>query len=295
MRRYLPVAALVVAALLVTVVLATSGRDESSTGAGQAAAGKSKTKRHTPKRQPAAGLAWPADSTAKVTGPHNRPVPILMYHVTAAAPAGTPYPDLWVSPQDFKGQMNWLADNRYTGITMKQLFDYWDDGYALPKKPVVISFDDGYSSDDTTARRVLAKHRWPGVLFLELNNVGSRSSGFSAANVHRLIAAGWEVDSHTITHPDLTTVGPAQLKFELTVSRKRIERKYGVPADFFCYPSGRYNATVIAAVKRAGYRGATTTLAGTGDRSQPFELKRVRIDGPDGVSGFAAKMRQTGR
>jgi peptidoglycan/xylan/chitin deacetylase (PgdA/CDA1 family) len=294
----MPVAALVVVALLIVVVLTTSGGGKPGAGAGQAADGRSATKPHRPQRQPPRQpprLAWPANSTAKVSGPHNRPAPILMYHVVAKAPANTPYPDLWVSPQDFKGQMNWLAANGYTGITMKQLFDYWDKGYALPKKPIVVSFDDGYMSDATVVRQVLVQHRWPGVLNLELNNVGSRRSGFSAGSVRSMIADGWEIDSHTVTHPDLTTVGPAQLKFELTASRRRIERKYGVPADFFCYPSGRYNATVVAAVKRAGYRGATTTLMGAGDRSQPYELKRVRIDGTDGVNGFAAKLRQTGR
>lgn len=299
MQRYLPVAALAVAALLVAVVVATSGTDKPRAGGARAVARAPGAAPKQPKRESASGAVngavHPTQPTAKVSGPHDESVPILMYHVTKAAPAGTPYPELWVSPQDFKGQMNWLADNGYTGITMKRLFEYWDDGYALPGKPVVISFDDGYPSHDKVARPVLAKHGWPGVLFVELNNVGSPDTGFTASMVRDLIAAGWEIDSHTVTHPDLTTIGPERLKFELTASRKRIKREYGVPADFFCYPAGRYNATVVAAVKRAGYRGATTTVQGAGEPGRPFELKRVRIDGADGVSGFAAKMRQTGR
>ncbi|MFT4049148.1 MAG: polysaccharide deacetylase family protein [Solirubrobacterales bacterium] len=230
-------------------------------------------------------------STEKVSGAHDDPVPILMYHVTKAAPAGTPYPELWVSPADFKGQMQWLADDGYTGITMAQLFKYWDDGFKLPDKPVVISFDDGYPSHEKTARPILAKHHWPGVLFLELNNVDNPDTGLTATMVKKLIASGWELGSHTISHPDLTTVSAAQLTVEVADSKKKISEKFGVPIDFFCYPAGKYNDTVIAAVKDAGYKGATTTLEGVATPDKPFELKRIRIDGGDGVDGFASKMR----
>ncbi len=230
----------------------------------------------------------------KVQGPHDDPVPILMYHVTKAPPAGTPYPELWVSPSDFAGQMEWLADRGYHAVTMRQLFDYWDDGWALPDKPVVVSFDDGYPSHDRVARRVLAKHGWPGVLFLEWNNVGSPKTGLTKSMVHRLADAGWEIDSHSISHPDLTQVSASQLERELVRSRKLIAREYGQPVDFFCYPAGRYDDTVAAAVKRAGYQGATTTVEGLATPDAPLELKRIRVDGGDGVPGFAAKLRSAG-
>jgi peptidoglycan/xylan/chitin deacetylase (PgdA/CDA1 family) len=289
MKRYLPLGAIVlVAVILGVVLLSATGDDSPKSGAEEPAAKPATAKKPAPT---AATVAVTPQSTNKVTGPHNEPVPILMYHVTKAAPAGTPYPDLWVSPADFKGQMNWLADNGYTGITMSQLFKYWDDGYELPKKPVVITFDDGYPSHAKVARPVLASHKWPGVLFLELNNVGNPETAFTSKHVKQLIAAGWEIDSHTITHPDLTNVGPAQLETELVGSRAKIKKMFGQPADFFCYPAGKYDDTVVAAVKDAGYKGATTVDEGIGKKSEPFTLKRVRIDGPDGVDGFAAKMR----
>lgn len=229
----------------------------------------------------------------RVSGPHDSPVPILMYHVTKSAPAGTPYPELWVSPADFRGQMGWLAANGYTGITMMQLFKYWNDGYRLPKKPVVISFDDGYPSHAAVARPVLARHHWPGVLFLELSNVGNRETGLTAAMIKKLIGSGWEIGSHTINHPDLTTLDRNALDREVAGSRRRIAATFRVPVDFFCYPAGRFDAASIAAVKRAGYKGAVTVIEGTATPNRPFELKRVRIDGDDGVAGFAAKMRQS--
>lgn len=233
--------------------------------------------------------------TARVSGRHDSPVPILMYHVTKAAPAATPYPELWVSPADFRGQMRWLADNGFTAVTMTQLFNYWDEGFKLPRKPVVISFDDGYPSHAAVARPALAAHHWPGVLFLELSNVGSPQTGLTSAMIEKLIAAGWEIGSHTIDHPDLTTLSGASLRREVAGSRRQIEAKFDVPVDFFCYPAGRFNAATVAAVRRAGYKGAVTVIEGTATPDRPFELKRVRIDGSDGVAGFAAKMRQSGQ
>jgi len=225
---------------------------------------------------------------ALVTGRHDRPVPILMYHVINRAPASSPYPDLWVSAQDFEDQMRALARAGYHGVTLDQVDAYWRRGVALPAKPVVVSFDDGYLSHYTKALPVLRSVRWPGVLNLELNNVGR--GGISARMVRALIAAGWEIDSHTIDHPDLTTLAPDRLRHELVDSRAEIRRRFGVPANFFCYPSGRFNATVVAAVRAAGYRGATTTDSGLGRPGSPFTLRRIRVNAGDGADGLLRKL-----
>lgn len=293
-RRWIPAGVMAVAVLVLIVVLASSRESDKRTETKSAdTASKPAEKPAQPKKAAPTGAtaAVTPQSTEKVGGAHDDPVPILMYHVTKAAPAGTPYPELWVTPADFKGQMQWLADNGWTGITMAQLFKYWDDGYKLPDKPVVISFDDGYPSHVRTARPVLAAHHWPGVLFLELQNVGNPETGLTAAMVKKLKAGGWELGSHTITHPDLTTLSGAALEREVAGSKKQISEKFNVPIDFFCYPAGRYNDETVAAVKAAGYTGAVTTVEGVATPARPFELKRIRINGDDGVDGFAAKLR----
>ena len=75
-------------------------------------------------------------------------------------------------------------------------------------------------------------------------------------------------------------------------SRAILRRDYGVPVNNFCYPSGRYDATVIAAVRAAGYAGATTEIPGFADREHPYELKRLEILGSTGVSGLASALRR---
>ena len=69
---------------------------------------------------------------------------------------------------------------------------------------------------------------------------------------------------------------------------------FGQPVDFFCYPVGHYDAQVVAAVRAAGFLGATTENPGLGRPGQAFTLDRIRVDYSDGVSGFVEKMQRYG-
>jgi peptidoglycan/xylan/chitin deacetylase (PgdA/CDA1 family) len=217
-------------------------------------------------------------------------IPILMYHVLSAAPRGAPEPQLWVSKRRFAGEMGALHGTGYHAITLATAVRAWRHGGPLPSRPVVISFDDGYLSDYTHARPVLRRLGWPGVLNLVLQNVGP--GGITAREVRGLIASGWEIDSHTLTHPDLTTLPPVVLRHELVGSRAEIRRRFGQPADFFCYPSGRYDARVEAAVRAAGYRAATTVDEGYAVGGQGFALKRIRVNGTDTAATLLARLRE---
>lgn len=227
-----------------------------------------------------------------VAGPHDNPVPILMYHVLGVPPAGAPYPELWVKPADLAGQMDWMARHGYHAVTLGQVFGYWRRGVALPPKPFVASFDDGYLSDYTVAMPTLRKHGWAGVLNLIVDSV--KPGDIASGQVRALIAAGWEIDAHTIHHVDLTGLDATRLQEEVAGSRADLRRMFGQPVDFFCYPAGRYDSTVVAAVRAAGYLGATTTNPGTASPADPFTLNRIRINYSDGVGGFAAKLQRYG-
>jgi peptidoglycan/xylan/chitin deacetylase (PgdA/CDA1 family) len=212
-------------------------------------------------------------------------VPILMYHVINAPPPGTPVPALWVPRGELAAEMKYLADQGYHAVTLQQVWDAWKRGGLLPAKPIVISFDDGYLSDYTNALPILREHGWPGVLNLEVNQT---REDLRPDRVKALIAAGWEVDAHTISHADLTSVDDATLEREVSGSRQQIQQQYGVPVNFFCYPAGRFDERVIRAVRPSGYLGATTTEDGLASpRQDPYELHRIRVSGGDGVEGLA--------
>lgn len=227
-------------------------------------------------------------AAAEQAGPKTA-VPILMYHVIADPPAGAPYPQLYVSETDFARQMRWLARHGYHAVTQRAVWDHWHRGHPLPAKPIVVSFDDGYRSVASAAFPHMRAKAWPGVLNLTVKNLRV-SGGLSQFNVRTLLEAGWELASHSLTHPDLTGLDGRALRREVTDSRKMLRARFGVPVDFFCYPAGRYDAKVIAAVHRARYLGATTTIEGLARPQDPYELRRVRVSRSDGVAGLAEKL-----
>jgi peptidoglycan/xylan/chitin deacetylase (PgdA/CDA1 family) len=211
-----------------------------------------------------------------------------MYHVVADHPPAAPYAALWVRPDVFAAEMTALRHAGYWAITLRQAWRAWTRGGPLPRKPVVVSFDDGYLGQYTHARPVLRRLRWPGVLNLALQNVGPRN--LKAREVRALIAGGWEIDSHTIDHPDLTRVSDLQLAHELSGSRRALARRFGVRAEFFCYPYGHFDARVETAVKRAGYLAATTENEGYATPANPFALSRVRVQANDTPASLLARL-----
>jgi peptidoglycan/xylan/chitin deacetylase (PgdA/CDA1 family) len=221
---------------------------------------------------------------------HDRAVPILMYHVIKAPAPGAPYPGLWVAKGTFASHMQTLAANGYCGVTLDQLWEYWRTGIRLPHHPVVITFDDGYNSVITNAFPVLRKLRWPAVLNLEVRGL-HEAGDLTEQDIRTLIAAGWELDSHTIDHIDVSKASSSQLRHEIGDSRRQLQSKFGVPVDFFAYPSGRYSDNAIRAVRAAGYRSAVTTMYGLAKRGDPYRLARVRVDGKDSAKTLISKLK----
>ncbi len=207
------------------------------------------------------------------------PVPVLMYHAIGTPPVGAPYPELFVSRALFRTQVRALAAAGYHAVTLAHVWAAWHGRATLPRRPVVLSFDDGYRGDFGAAMPILRRRGWPGVLNLLVANLHRHDWGLKTWMVRRMIQNGWEVDSHTLTHPDLNAVSPARLWREVHRSRVVLQRLFHVPADFFCYPSGDFDARVVAAVRRAGYLAATTTIPGLARPGRAYTLPRVRVDG----------------
>jgi peptidoglycan/xylan/chitin deacetylase (PgdA/CDA1 family) len=255
---------------------------------GAGAGGESETTTAAPR--PVPGGVGPPRHTEELAA-YSGPVPILMYHVIGNAPASAALPELFVDPETFAGQMEWLDRNGYTAVTLNQVNDAWFEDGELPAKPVVLTFDDGYRGDYVYARRTLRRLRWPGVLNLLVRNLGGE---LSDSMVEKLIRDGWELDSHTISHLDLSSLDGAGLRREVAGSRDILRRRFHQPVNFFCYPAGKYDRATIQAVRQAGYLGATTELPGDASRGNLFELHRIRVDGSDGVNGLAQKLRAAG-
>ncbi len=141
---------------------------------------------------------------------------------------------------------------------------------------MVLSFDDGYLDQYRYAAPLLRSYGDPAVLNLIVHNLGR---ALTLTMISRMADWGWEIDSHTITHRDLTRLRPSVVAYELKGSCDLLRRYFHVPVDFFCYPGGAYDATVEAAVRRAGYLAATSVEYGLARPRELFALRRVVVYG----------------
>jgi peptidoglycan/xylan/chitin deacetylase (PgdA/CDA1 family) len=112
----------------------------------------------------------------------------------------------------------------------------------------------------------------------------------------RLTSMGFEIGSHTVNHPILTNLTPAELARELVESKKEIEREIGRPCFSIAYPNGTradFSPSVEAAVKAAGYEIAFTMVDGmNGPRTEPFAIQRIGV--PGHVAPIALRIRASG-
>ncbi len=204
-----------------------------------------------------------------------------MYHVIAAPPAGAPFPGLYVTPSEFAAQVQALKAAGWHAVTLDQVEAYWSKGVPLGAgKPIVLSFDNGYQSQYTQALPVLRRLGWVGDENIQLTGLPPSQGGLGQEEIRGLLAAGWELDTQGFSHADLITLDAEQLHYQVAVARQVVQQRYHVPVNWFCYPSGHYDATVIAAVKAAGYTGSTTVVPGWAHpQDDPYRLHRLRVLG----------------
>lgn len=267
-ERVAAVGSLVVVAAVVGVIVLTS-----ATGSGSR---PSKPTGTTSVSNPRRGKSV----SRPAAQPGTAPVPILVYHVINTRPTqSTALPALYVPAQEFSSQMQALKANGWHAVTLDQVESYWTRGVPLgPGEPLVITFDNGYASQYTNALPVLKRLGWVGVEDLQLSGLPPQDGGLSDAQIRGLIAAGWELDTQGNSHTDLTALAPPRLSDEVATARQTLHGRYGVPVNWFSYPSGDYNATVIAAVRAAGYLGATTVNPGwASPHEDRFRLPRLVV------------------
>jgi peptidoglycan/xylan/chitin deacetylase (PgdA/CDA1 family) len=174
---------------------------------------------------------------------------------------------------------------------------------ALPKRPVVITFDDGYQGCVDYAVPVLRAHRFTAVFFLVAGLMGETSrwllpelgvelSLMSWDTARTLAAEGFQMGAHTVTHPRLADLDPARCRVELVEARRRLELEVGRPTVHLAYPFGSYNRAAQAMAAEAGYVTACSTRAGlSGADDNLLALHRISIYGHDSLLDFVSRLR----
>ena len=244
---------------------------------------------HTVKGTSTASVTHPNNTTPSTStsssgngGPGTTTIPILVYHVVNTQPSqSTANPALYVPAAEFSGQMQALKTAGWHAVTLNQVAAYWARGTSLGTgKPIVITFDNGYASHYVNAFPVLKGLGWVGVENLPVTGLPPTDGGLSETQVRGLIAAGWELDTQGLTSSTITGSDTTRLTSDLTSARQTLRSRYGVPVNWFAYPSGSYDDSAVAAVRAAGFAGATTISPGWADpQSNRFRLPRLEVVG----------------
>ncbi|AGA69939.1 putative xylanase/chitin deacetylase [Desulfitobacterium dichloroeliminans LMG P-21439] len=197
-------------------------------------------------------------------------IPVLYYH-SIAYEAGN---ELRIPPQEFEAHMQLLYDNGYESVTLNELYLYFYEDGVLPKKPFVITFDDGYEDNYTQAFPIADKFGYNGTIFMVTDWIDGKGY-LKQEQLLEMSQAGWQIESHTKTHPYLNSISNEQIKEELSSSKKALEKLLGTTVNVFAYPYGINNPTIIELCKEAGYKLGLTIERGWAAAEDPFRIQRI--------------------
>lgn len=209
-------------------------------------------------------------------------VPVLMYHyIRTVTDANDKLGfQLSVTPEVFDKQMAYIKEQGFTTITPEDLYQYVNNSIALPIKPVLLTFDDGYEDFYLEGKKILDKYGLKATIFVPSHKVETPSylKWYQLAELAK--SPNITIASHTKTHAQLTALSGAQITDEIASGRQTLSARLGVAVDYFAYPYGAFNASVVNAVKQAGFKAAFSTIAGSSHSTRDvYSLKRLNVNG----------------
>lgn len=153
----------------------------------------------------------------------------------------------------------------------------------LNRPLVSLTFDDGWTSIHDNGLPIMKAHGVVSTQYLVSSFLDSESDYMTTAQVRDFIAAGHQVASHTVTHPDLTALSGSQLTTELNGSKNKLSRSFGTISDF-ASPYGAYNASVITAIKKY-YRSHRSVDFGYNGRD--FDVYNIKVQNIESTTTLA--------
>lgn len=210
-------------------------------------------------------------------------VPILMYHSISDTDSTN---NLLVPPDMFEEQIKWLKDNGFTAILLDDLLEAMETG-NVPKRPVVITFDDGYVDNYTDAYETLKKYNMKATFFIITDNVDKDSGYMNLVMLKEMKDFGMAIENHTSNHLELNKLSKSEQISSIKDGQDFLRNTIGVEGRFLCYPVGRYNDTTIEVAQELGIKAAVTTESGISSLSDGlYQLKRLRIS-PMSLESFS--------
>jgi len=201
---------------------------------------------------------------------------------------------LSVNPEIFESHIKFLLEKGFKPVS---LYDYLDE--KVSDKKFCITFDDGFADNYFFAFPILTKYNIKATIFLIAHFIGTekihqkytdreKDRYLQWKEIHEMIKSGIDFGSHSLTHPDLTTLDKKQLWDEIFDSKRFLQKNIGRKVNFFCYPYGRQNEKIRQTVKNAGYLGAVVT--NWKGKYDSYCLPRTGIYGHNSFFAFRIKI-----
>lgn len=223
-----------------------------------------------------------------------RTLAILGYHKIGAPPEDGWSTWFYVPEETFAGHLNLLREEGWTVIDLAALLEGLANPGALPAKPALLTFDDGYRSMRSVALPILLRFGLPAVLFVPTDFIG-KLNAFDPYEPREPIC-GWEdlrhlerhgvsVQSHGASHRPFSELGLTEQIDELVRSRGALEDGLGKPVEVFAYPYGDGGSEpkkTGAILRGTGYKAAFLYKGDPGHlpAADPYRLTRLAM-GPD--------------
>ncbi|MCL6452699.1 MAG: polysaccharide deacetylase family protein [Alicyclobacillus sp.] len=199
-------------------------------------------------------------------------VPILEYHDADYVPGDI----ATLRPGQLDAEFAWLQQHHFHPINLGQLYAAFYNGYTLPPRPVVLTFDDGYESMYTKVLPLLEKYGFQATFFVVSGfthaNPAENNRRFPTLTVSELKALNQsplvDIEDHTEHHQDLSKLSTSQQQTEILGDAAFLQNLTGHPIRYFCYPDGGYTAATEQILKHGGFLLATTQHQGYAKLSQ---------------------------
>ncbi len=220
-------------------------------------------------------------------------IPVLMYHEVAKPErveqiALKTQRTFIVTIEQFETQMEWLVDNGFSAISLNELLALQSGMRALRpgEKPVVITFDDGFSGNYFHAFPILQRLNLTATIFVVVNRVGEPLY-LTWEQMETMAGNGIDIQSHTMTHSLLGQASTGQLIYELRESKREIEKALETPVRFISLPHGSCHKEFAKVARDYGYcGGCTSEIAYANAHSPAFALPRICVNSQYNLATF---------
>jgi peptidoglycan/xylan/chitin deacetylase (PgdA/CDA1 family) len=214
-------------------------------------------------------------------------VPILMYHYVEYVKdkGDTIRQSLSISPYTFEEEVKTLVGAGYTFMTNAELADALSGKIPFPRKPIVLTFDDGYRDFYTDVYPILKKYHAKATAYIISGFLGYPNNMYNW-QVREIARDGLvEIGAHTVHHAWVKGIPAKSLAYEVDQSKKTLELLTGKPVVSFAYPYGAFDVPAIQAVAAAGFTSAVATVPGADQpQTHRYFLYRLRPGGRVGKS-----------